>query len=184
MAEALLAGADRILLNRFLPGGRGLQYTKELQLNEDDIHEMLATADDVLRTANRYGHVGTELPACLIGDSARFTNLQVGSRCSAAVDFFVIDPSGFIRVCNHSPVRLLHFSKLNNLAQHPYWRRFATRNYLPQQCSGCHLESVCDGGCREAAHVACGSPDAIDPSMPSPHKSPCTTGSVEKWTSF
>ncbi len=57
--------------------------------------------------AGRTGSVGTELPLCLI-DKDRYTHLNVGTRCSAAKGFFVIDPSGYARVCNHSPVRLNH----------------------------------------------------------------------------
>ena len=33
MSLALIAGADTVLINRFLPGGRGLQYRKELELS-------------------------------------------------------------------------------------------------------------------------------------------------------
>ncbi|MCL2624311.1 MAG: radical SAM protein, partial [Planctomycetaceae bacterium] len=111
VAEALLAGADSILLNRFMPGGRGLQH-RDMELNTEQLNEMLDTVEDVLRTANRFGHVGTELPLCVI-DPAKYENLKVGTRCSAAVGFFVIDPSGWVRVCNHSEHRLLHWRELD-----------------------------------------------------------------------
>ena len=160
MAEALLAGAQQILLNRFLPGGRGLGFAEELALSDADIRGMLTTAETVLSTAGRYGHVGTELPACVAGDTSGFKHLQVGNRCAAAVEFFVIDPSGYVRVCNHSPKRLTHFSHLKRLADNPYWRQFVNRAYLPAQCRACELASACDAGCREAAHITCGSPKA------------------------
>lgn len=86
IAAAFLAGADNLLLNRFLPGGRGLAYETALSLNGAEIKTMLDTAEEVLTTANRYGSVGTELPKCLV-DVEKYKHLQVGTRCSAALDF-------------------------------------------------------------------------------------------------
>jgi len=40
----LLAGADSILLNRFMPGGRGLRH-RDLELNKEQLTEMLDTAE-------------------------------------------------------------------------------------------------------------------------------------------
>ncbi|MGL4941680.1 MAG: radical SAM protein [Thermoguttaceae bacterium] len=161
IAEALLAGADSILLNRFMPGGRGLKH-RSLELNSQQILEMLDTAEEVLRTANRYGSVGTELPLCLI-EPAKYTHLKVGTRCSAGVDFFAIDPSGYLRVCNHSEQRLVHWRELEQLVDHAYWRRFTEKSFLPPHCQSCHLSVRCDGGCREAAHIVSGKLESLDP---------------------
>ncbi len=166
ISAALLAGADTLLMNRFLPGGRGLQHT-DLALSRDQITEMLDTAEEVLRTANRDGSVGTELPKCIV-DASRYERLTVGTRCSAALGFFVIGPSGYIRVCNHSPERLSHVSELDALKTHPYWRRFVMKDYLPDACGGCPQILSCDGGCREAAHIVAGTIDAPDPITPAP----------------
>lgn len=165
IAEALLAGADTILMNRFLPGGRGLSHSDELSLDRDDITTMLDTAETVLQIANRTGSVGTELPLCLI-DKKRYKHLTLGTRCSAAKSFFVIDPSGYSRVCNHSPVRLNHCTDLDSLKSHPYWKTFVFREYLPGECSSCELTDQCDGGCREAAHITRGKIDAIEFGLP------------------
>lgn len=162
MAECLLAGADRILLNRFLPGGRGLLYKEELSLSKDEVIKMLEIAEDVLKTANRNGNLGTEIPLC-ITDLSRYTQLKIGTQCSAAVDFMAVDPSGYIRVCNHSPVRLNHITEINKLKDNPYWKRFVLKNYLPEGCSGCKVLGGCDAGCREAAHILYGACDSPDP---------------------
>lgn len=162
IAEALLAGADRLLLNRFLPGGRGLRYARELSLDPAGVREMLATAEEVLRLADRRGSVGTELPQCLV-EEGRHTHLRVAARCSAAVDFFAVDPSGYVRACNHSPVRLNHVRALEEVKDHPYWKRFVVRDYLPPACGRCPALTRCDGGCREAAHIVGGAVDAADP---------------------
>jgi radical SAM protein with 4Fe4S-binding SPASM domain len=168
IAAALLAGADSLLMNRFLPGGRGLEYAAELSLNTAEIKTMLDTAEEVLTTAGRWGSVGTELPKCVV-DESRYKRLTVGTRCSAALDFFVIDPSGYVRVCNHSPIRLSHVNDLEQVKTHPYWRRFTMKNYLPAACSGCNLAGNCDGGCREAAHIVGGEVDSPDPLLTNGH---------------
>ncbi len=161
LSAALLAGADQILLNRFLPGGRGLEHAPNLRLSGENIREMLDVAEDVLRTAGRFGSLGAEIPRCILGDS-RYERLQVSTRCSAAVQFFVIDPSGYIRVCNHSPVRLNPIERMDDLKSNPYWKRFTQKDYLPQSCYHCPEIHECDGGCREAAHIATGHVDGLE----------------------
>ncbi len=162
IGEALIAGADTVLLNRFLPGGRGLSHVSELMLTADEVNEMVEVAEDVLKTANRFGSIGTELPQCLIKKSD-FVHLKIGTRCAAAKDFFVVGPSGYIRVCNHSPVELEHISNIDELKDDPYWKKFAFSEYLPDMCKDCHLIGKCDGGCREVANIVYGNASAADP---------------------
>ncbi|MDD3014394.1 MAG: radical SAM protein [Candidatus Gastranaerophilales bacterium] len=161
ISAALLAGADTLLLNRFLPGGRGLKHT-EFLLSKEEITEMLDTAEEVLKTANRSGSVGTELPKCIV-DTSKYSNLKVSTKCSAAINFFVISPSGYIRTCNHSPVELCHFSEYESLKSNEYWKRFTQKDYIPTSCNDCTMLCECDCGCREAAHVFLGNLDSQDP---------------------
>lgn len=164
LAAGLLAGADRVLLNRFLPGGRGLLHQHDLSLTPDEVLEALDVAERVLATARRRGSVGTELPRCLL-EGRRFEWLEVGSRCSAATHFFVVDPAGRVRACNHSPVALGHVDALDAVRDHPTWRRFVLQDFLPAACRGCVQAGGCDGGCREAAHIVHGHLDAPDACM-------------------
>ncbi|MDG5816543.1 hypothetical protein QA601_15705 [Chitinispirillales bacterium ANBcel5] len=76
---------------------------RELMLWREQILEMLDTAEKVLRHANRRGSIGTEIPRCVV-DPSRYKYINMATTCSAAKSFFVVDPSGYIRVCNHSPV--------------------------------------------------------------------------------
>lgn len=161
LASAFLAGARQLLMNRFLPGGRGLKHTRDLALDRHQVRQMLDTAEEVLGDAGRYGSVGTELPKCIL-DGQKYERLHVGTRCSAAIDFFVIDPSGYVRTCNHSPKRLHHVDEIDKVKTHPYWRRFTQKEYLPVACSGCASIGDCDGGCREAAHITTGKLDGPD----------------------
>ena len=165
MAAALLAGAGQVLLNRFLPGGRGLSHSSELELDASEIRRMLSIADVVLRTAGRPGSLGTETPFC-VADPSLYPGISIGTRCSAAVHFFAVDPSGWIRVCNHSETRLLHYRDWRGLKDHEYWKTFAFRRHSPEVCSGCGNRPSCDAGCREAAHITTGSITAPDPAMP------------------
>ena len=162
IAMALLAGADRVLLNRFMPGGRGLA-NRDLELSVEQIREIPEIAERVLAKAGRVGHIGTEYPRCLV-EPSRYAALKVGTRCSAATDFFVVGPAGMLRVCNHSPTELVHWRAYDELRHHPYWQKFVRKAWTPRGCEGCASLGVdCDGGCREAAHVAGGDVEAPDP---------------------
>jgi radical SAM protein with 4Fe4S-binding SPASM domain len=162
---ALLHGADFVLLNRFLPGGRGLKYSDDLKLSKKETLEAFRKVNEALRDGRRYGGVGTEVPKCaLLGEE--FERLTISTRCAAGHDLFVIDPAGKIRVCNHSPVSLGHWTQLEDIVKSPYWLQFANKNYHPEICSNCSHTSICDAGCREAAHIILGSINAPDWIMP------------------
>ncbi|MDR1856609.1 MAG: radical SAM protein [Desulfovibrio sp.] len=164
MANALIAGADTLLLNRFLPGGRGLSRRQELALTPAQLNGMLETAEKVLGMSRRKGHVGTEFPLCAVeGDGRRFKEIVFGHRCAAAKDFFVVDPAGFVRVCNHSPVKVGHALEGDVVEDVAYWRTFTDRAYIPDACVMCRHVSFCDCGCREVASICTGSLRALDP---------------------
>jgi len=164
VSAALLAGAEQVLLNRFLPGGRGLSHTEELFLEVDQMREMLTTVDSVLTRAGRSGNMGTEMPVCIAG-SVELETLRVSTRCSAAVKFFVIGPSGYVRVCNHSENRLAHIDDWRDLKDDAYWKTFTMKRYMPGECSDCRQRMNCDAGCREAAHISGGKITSLDPAV-------------------
>lgn len=161
IAAAFLAGASQLLLNRFIPGGRGLENAERLSLSKDEIDKMLETAEEVLVDAGRFGHLGTELPRCIFNPD-KFKKLTVSTGCSAAIQFFVIGPSGYIRVCNHSEKRLSHIDQVDDLKNNEYWKIFTQKKYLPEICFDCEAATACDGGCREAAHVFKGNVNSTD----------------------
>lgn len=164
IALALINGAEHILLNRFLIGGRGLAYREELELSGAQLKGMLTTAEEVLGKAGRFGNVGTEYPLCMI-PRQKFKHLGIGSMCAAATEFFVIGPSGEVRVCNHSP-RVIGNVKSDNIIQDiQYWSLFAERKYMPAECSECKIANFCACGCREVAHIVTGNVKSIDPCL-------------------
>ena len=162
IAYPLLCGANYILLNRFLPGGRGLNNTQFL-LSLDEVNQMLDIAEEVLSKAGAYGHVGTELPYCAIHHPEKYKHLRVGTGCAASKELMIVDPSGYIKVCNHSPTKLCRYDELDYLAGDPYWNAFRRQDYQPEMCKGCTHWGVCAGGCREAAHVYHGQTNHNDP---------------------
>jgi AdoMet-dependent heme synthase len=161
LVAALSAGARQVLLNRFLPGGRGLAHAARLELDAASVREMLNVAEDTLARAVAFGNVGTELPRCLI-PAREFNHLEVGSRCSAARGFFVVGPEGRIRVCNHSETQLASVHDIERVRDDPYWKTFVFRRYTPSCRPGCAKGEGCDAGCREAMHIVAGDVSAPD----------------------
>ena len=161
---AFESGAGAILLNRFLPGGRGLEHP-ELTLTPAQVLEMFRIADAVLAEWGKKGYVGTETPRCMLDKCEPFHNLNVESSCAAARDFFVTGPSGMIRVCNHSPRELVYWRQWRELKNHPVWREYAFRRYLPEACAGCEMRLECAAGCRAAADVVTGSSKGLEPCL-------------------
>jgi len=165
IANGLIAGADTILINRVLYGGRGVSYHDELSLSREELRGIIDIAEEVLSKSKRLGSLGTEYPLCLISDKIEnCERLRIGSQCAAAKDFFVIDPSGYVRACNHSPRRVGHIFDTEIISDKTYWDTFAKNTYdLPDMCNGCEHVNNCDCGCREAASICYGSLSAPDP---------------------
>jgi radical SAM protein with 4Fe4S-binding SPASM domain len=165
ISMGLISGASSVLLNRFLPGGRGLSYMNELMLTPEQVNSMLDTAEEVLTISNRYGNLGTEVAYCAIKQPQKYQRMQIGYQCAAAKVFFVIDPSGNIRTCNHSPRIVGHIFKEPMIEDLDYWNLFAKSECKPTMCSGCKNIFKCDCGCREVANILYGSPEDIDTSI-------------------
>ena len=161
----VINGAEDVLLNRFLPGGRGLSYIDELRLTPEQVNGMLDTAEEVLSYANKQGHVGTEIPICAIKDIKKYKHIHIGNQCAAAKGFFVIDPAGNIRTCNHSPRIVGHIFEKPMIEDADYWNMFAKSDYTPAMCSGCEMIKACDCGCREVANILHGNPKEKDSSI-------------------
>lgn len=165
LAEGLLNGASSVLLNRFLPGGRGLKYENDLLLTSDQLNEMLDVAEDVLATCNRQGFVGTEFPQCIIKNPDKYLHINIGTYCAAAKDFFVVGPSGEIRVCNHSPRIVGNIMMEPYITDISYWNIYADSKYRPKVCSPCVYLPICDCGCREVSNIKTGCPSELEPSL-------------------
>ena len=165
ISMGLISGASSVLLNRFLPGGRGLSYMKELMLAPEQVNGMLETAEEVLTLSNRYGNLGTEVALCAIKQPKKYKRIEIGYQCAAAKTFFVVDPSGHIRTCNHSPHIVGHVFKEPMIEDTGYWNLFAKSECKPAICHSCKNIYKCDCGCREVANILYGSPKETDTSI-------------------
>ena len=165
LSLGLISGAGDILLNRFLPGGRGLAHMSELMLTPNQVNGMLDVAEEVLSYAKRYGNVGTEIPLCAVKDINKYKHIHFGTQCAAAKGFFVVDPAGQIRTCNHSPRVVGHIFEKPMIKDVEYWNMFANSDYKPTICSDCGLVTKCDCGCREVANILHGNPKEKDTSI-------------------
>ena len=163
VSVGLINGASDVLLNRFLPGGRGLEYMDSLTLNKEQLNGMLDTTEEVLGLSKRRGHVGTEFPYCIINSPSKYERLSIGTQCAAAKQFFVVGPSGEIRACNHSPRIVGNIFAQDIITDIEYWNDFAQSNYKPEQCKSCGIVELCDCGCREVANILLGNHKEIDP---------------------
>lgn len=162
ISMGLISGASSLLLNRFLPGGRGLAHKDELALTPKQVNEMLDVAEEVLSLSGLHGSVGTEVAACAIKNDDKYKQLRFGYKCGAAKSFFVIDPSGWVRTCNHSPHIVGHILRDPIIEDVDYWDMFAESQYKPAACKGCRLIDGCDCGCREVANILYGNPKEVD----------------------
>ena len=158
-------GASNILLNRFMPGGRGITYLEELKLSTKQVNEMLQITEAALKSANIYGRMGTTIPLCSIYHPTQYEHLKIGYRCAAAKRFFAVDPSGRIRVCNHSPRIVGYVFNPTLITDREYWNLYLESNYHPTECQGCMAKYICDCGCREVSAILSGSPRNRDQSL-------------------
>ncbi|MBF0547336.1 MAG: radical SAM protein [Candidatus Riflebacteria bacterium] len=167
LSETILAaftvGTKNFFLNRFLMDGRG-KVAPDLSLNCEEITKMLDIAEEACKKTQITILAGHNIPKCLI--TKKYELVRVNSICSAGVDFFVIDPSGRIRPCNHSPFSVGAITDLESAISGSYWQNFNTKSFHPEMCKTCPLNHECDGGCREAAHLSRGSLSAPDPLFP------------------
>ena len=162
ISMGLIHGASSILLNRFLPGGRGLKYMDELAITPEQVNGMFETAEEVLTLSNRYGNLGTEVAGCAIKNPGKYKRLKFAYKCAAAKGFFVIDPAGNVRTCNHSPKVVGHIFSKPIITDMDYWQQFVKSEYKPSMCKGCKSISKCDCGCREVANILHGNPKEVD----------------------
>ena len=74
----------------------------------------------------------------------------------------LIDPSGQIRTCNHSPHVVGHIFQKPLISDTAYWNMFAKSDYKPEACGKCRMVELCDCGCREVAQILHGNIKEIE----------------------
>jgi radical SAM protein with 4Fe4S-binding SPASM domain len=155
-------GARESIAIRFLPGGEGLKHT-ELMMDRKQTIRMMDCLEDA---SHKYGlrcAIGAPNLPCVI-DEKPYKRMNFGG-CGAGMEWFTVDPSGRLRICNHSPTILgdLRKQELGAILKHPLLDKLRNLELVPQKCGGCGHREICRGGCRAVAETLYNDMSAPDP---------------------
>jgi radical SAM protein with 4Fe4S-binding SPASM domain len=161
---SIAMGSKAILLIRFLPGGAG-QDRWDMVPSKEDIERAYGILDRVCDHYGVRGAVGVPNLPCVV-DESEYKNV-IFNYCGAGRDWFVVDPSGRFRICNHSPVVYgdLMERTVDQVMEHPLLQSFAKSEVYPPECGGCKELEGCRGGCRAVAETMYGDAYGPDPMM-------------------
>ncbi len=145
-------GTHGVMLNRFNPGGRGLENLDELSPSPQDVLFMLDTAERFAVEKRFPISVSIPIPCCLV-DIKNYPHLGFGF-CSAGTEecYPVVDSIGNLRPCNHTPL------VLGNIREKSFWELMDSAERkefiedIPEMCRGCKDIETCRASCRAAAN--------------------------------
>ncbi|MCK5306822.1 MAG: radical SAM protein [Candidatus Omnitrophica bacterium] len=138
---------DVIALNRFVPGGNGLNYLPQLQIIKAELEKVLSMAEEKAKDYNMPINITIPVEPCII-EHKRYPHLNFGT-CVCGREKWVIDPLGNLRTCEQNPEILGSlfdntFYELSNLEAVNLFQR----NNLKIDCDDCSQFRKCGGGCR------------------------------------
>jgi AdoMet-dependent heme synthase len=159
---AVALGASELLAIRFLPGGEGMRHT-DLMMNASEYEKFLSEFDRVLNRYRLFGALGIPNIPCKFPEKG-YKALHF-SGCTAGVEWLALDPTGRVRVCNHSPTIVgdLREQSFQKVWDHPLLREFRAHKIVPEECKGCEKVDTCLGGCRAVAETLHGDWKGRDP---------------------
>lgn len=163
---AIALGANGLMYNRINLGAHNIRYVDRLLPTPDMIRQNLDTLEELSSKYKLPVAVSVVIEPCVI-DVRRYKQIHFGW-CPRGGEgsYFTVDPTGNVRVCNHSGVILGNLKRdcfTEIYYNHPYVRSF--RDTWPTECQGCEpeLKSMCCGGCKAAAEQCCGTLAKVDP---------------------
>ena len=141
-------GVDRVMVNRFNPGGAGLLHSKDLLPSRDELRGALEAAE---RAGMEHGlnlSTNVSIPHCVV-DPSDIPGIRMGA-CGSGPDRMPLTLSwnGELRLCNHSPVVAgnIFETPIDEILTSPeVVRFFGTR---PEYCRACKRYDRCKAGCR------------------------------------
>ena len=139
--------ADAVVLNRFVPGGSGLDHLSELETTQEDIESVLSIADGKSKEYSLPICITIPIESCII-DHKKYSNLNFGT-CACGRKKWAIDPVGNLRICEQNPEILgnLFDKSFFELSRLEVVNSFQ-RNNLRADCDKCEEFARCGGGCR------------------------------------
>jgi len=163
---AIALGAYGLMYNRVNLSAYNIRQADRLVPAPRMICENLDTLEEV---GEKYGlsiAVSVVVEPCIV-DVRRYRHIHFGW-CPLAGEnaYFTIDPSGNVRICNHSPVvlgNIRHGGFAAIYRNHDYVREF--RDTWPAECANCdpELKQMCRGGCKAASEQCYGTLARVDP---------------------
>lgn len=145
---AMTLGADFFAINPFTPTGYGALQADTHALSQQQIHTYLKLAQQLAQHIPTMSFTVTmPVEDCIISH-AQYPNLKFSS-CTCGLNKWVIDPEGFLRICEQNPERLgnLAINSFTELSKLPSVKRFREQNRFAK-CTSCKQYGECGGGCR------------------------------------
>ena len=163
---AIALGASGLMYNRINLGARNVRHADRLLPTPDMIRQNLDTLEELGSRYRLPVAVSVVIEPCVV-DVRKYKHLHFGW-CPLAGEgsYFTVDPSGDVRICNHSPAilgNLIRDRFTDIYRHHPYVRSF--RETWPAECQACppELKALCCGGCKAAAEQCYGTIARVDP---------------------
>ena len=156
-------GIERIMVNRYNIGGRGVADPLSVSASPEELRRTFALID--AKTAERGLKVTSNVcsPHCVL-DPADYPHIGFGNCSPDPVRRPVtLDSDGNVRLCNHSPVVAgnIFSTPVEKILHSPY--SLSWGETVPSLCSGCAKWEKCLGGCRAAAEQCGGGLSQADP---------------------
>lgn len=147
MDLAIAFSADAIVLNRFIPGGRGEKHRDILTPSLKELNKVLTVANEKSALFEIPTTVTIPIEDCHL-PHAHFPHLRFGT-CTCGESKWVIDPAGNLRLCEQHPKPLGNlltesFATLSTQTEATHFRLHDRYTH----CSECSKQSNCGGGCR------------------------------------
>ena len=144
---ALALGADVFAVNPFTPTGYGKQRRDELELSRKQLEKFLEKAQSLAQKLPLPFVVTLPVEDCVIAH-ARYPHLRF-SRCECANGKWVIDPQGYLRICEQSHDRIGRLTEYSfkELSARACVKAFHANTRKPE-CLVCPQYGECGGGCR------------------------------------
>ncbi len=139
--------ADAVALNRFVPGGTGLENRHLLPTLQQLDTALKSASGRSIMCPGMTVYAALPVENCLL-QHCDFPGITFGS-CICGAGKWAISPAGDLRVCEQSPHILgsLLECSFEELSRSPYVEEFRNCNRKPT-CVSCSWAGVCGGGCR------------------------------------
>ncbi|MBI5554479.1 MAG: radical SAM protein [Elusimicrobia bacterium] len=143
----LAFSVDSLALNRFVPGGAGLEHLADLAISAEELAAVLFRLNDQNREYCFPVNITIPVESCVI-EHSKYPYLNFGT-CACGQIKWVIDPSGNLRTCEQNPeiIGNLFKNEFKDLAQSLTVKEFQS-NDLKADCRECARYQNCGGGCR------------------------------------